>query len=59
MMRGAYDDKYGVAIALFLINKMQEIGIELNYDLLFSSYYDEDHGGSHGDWATCLKYPFA
>ncbi len=55
--RGACDDKYGCAIAMFLIKKMKEQGIVLDYDLVFSAYCDEEHGGSNGALATCLKYP--
>lgn len=55
--RGACDDKYGVAATLFLIKKMKELGIELSYDLLFTGYCDEEHGGSNGALAACLKYP--
>jgi len=55
--RGACDDKYGVAASLFLFKKMKELGIELQYDLLFTGYCDEEHGGSNGALAACLKYP--
>ena len=55
--RGACDDKYGVATALFLIKKLKELGIVLPYDLLFSGYCDEERGGSNGALAACLKYP--
>ncbi len=55
--RGACDDKYGCAISMFLIKKMKELGIVLDYDLIFSAYCDEEHGGSNGALATCLRYP--
>lgn len=55
--RGACDDKYAVATSLFLIKKLKELGISLNYDLLFSAYCDEEHGGSNGALAAVLKYP--
>lgn len=55
--RGACDDKYAIATSLFLIKKIKELAIELDYDLLFTAYCDEEYGGSHGALATCLKYP--
>ncbi len=55
--RGSCDDKYGVAISMFIIKKLKELGLELDYDLLFTGYCDEEHGGSHGALAACLKYP--
>jgi len=55
--RGACDDKYAVATALFLIKKLKELEIKLPYDLLFSGYCDEEQGGSNGALATCLRYP--
>lgn len=54
--RGACDDKYGVALVMFLIKKMKELGISLDYNLVFSAYCDEEHGGSNGALASCLKY---
>lgn len=54
--RGACDDKYGVALCMFLIKKMKELGITLPYNLVFSAYCDEEHGGSNGSLASCLKY---
>ena len=55
--RGACDDKYGIAISMFLIKKMKELGLELDYDLIFSAFCDEEYGGSNGALAACLKYP--
>jgi len=55
--RGACDDKYGIAVAIFLMKKLKELGITLDYDLLFTAYCDEEHGGSNGALAMCLKYP--
>lgn len=55
--RGACDDKYAVATALFLIKKLKELEIKLPYDLLFSGYCDEERGGSNGALAACLRYP--
>lgn len=55
--RGACDDKYGIATTLFLVKKMKELGIELDYDLVFTAYCDEEHGGSNGALAAALKTP--
>ena len=54
--RGACDDKYGIAVALFLMKLIKELGVELNYDLLFTAYSDEEYGGGNGALAACLKY---
>ena len=55
--RGACDDKYGIAIMMFLIKKLKELNIKLDYDLIFSAFCDEEYGGSNGALAACLKYP--
>lgn len=54
--RGACDDKYGIAVALFLMKLMKEMGIELDYDLHFTAYCDEEYGGGNGSLAACMKY---
>ena len=54
--RGACDDKYGIATCLFLMKLIRELGIELDYDLLFTAYCDEEFGGGNGALAACLKY---
>ena len=55
--RGAGDDKYALALVLFLIKLLKENGFEPKANLLFSAYSDEEHGGSHGALAAVLKYP--
>lgn len=55
--RGACDDKYALATALFLIKLLKEEGFEPKRNLLFSAYCDEEFGGSHGALASSLKYP--
>ncbi len=55
--RGACDDKYGIAAALFLLRLLKDAGVTLPYDLYFTAYCDEEHGGSNGALASCLKYP--
>lgn len=55
--RGACDDKYAVATALFLFKLLRECGFQPKKNLLFAAYSDEEHGGSHGALAAVLKYP--
>lgn len=55
--RGACDDKYGIAVAIFLMKLLQDLEITLDYDLLFTAYSDEEYGGGNGALASCLKYP--
>lgn len=54
--RGACDDKYAIATSLFLMRLIKELGIKLDYDLLFTAYCDEEFGGGNGALAACLKY---
>jgi len=55
--RGACDDKYAIATALFIIKLLQECGFKPKKNLLFAAYSDEEYGGSHGALSTVLKYP--
>jgi len=55
--RGACDDKYGIATALFLIALLKEKGFAPKENILFTAYSDEEKGGSHGALASSLKYP--
>lgn len=55
--RGACDDKYALASALFVIELLQEKGFKPKKNLLFTAYSDEEKGGSHGALAACLRYP--
>ncbi len=55
--RGACDDKYALATALFIIKLLKEEGFVPKKNLLFSAYCDEENGGSHGALASVLKYP--
>ena len=55
--RGACDDKYAIATALFVIKLLQEGGFKPKKNLLFAAYSDEEYGGSHGALSTVLKYP--
>ena len=55
--RGACDDKYALATALFLIKLLKEQGFTPKKNLLFTAYCDEERGGSHGALASVLRYP--
>lgn len=55
--RGACDDKYAIATALFVMKLLKENGFKPKKNLLFAAYSDEEYGGSHGALATVLKYP--
>ncbi len=53
--RGACDDKYALASALFIIKLLKEEGFVPSSNLVFSAYSDEEYGGSHGALAAVLK----
>lgn len=53
--RGACDDKYAIATVLFLVKLLKENGFEFKKNLVFGAYSDEEHGGSHGAMAVCMK----
>ncbi len=55
--RGACDDKYALAAALFLIKLLKDEGFHPKANLLFSAYCDEEYGGSHGALAAVLRDP--
>ena len=55
--RGACDDKYAIATALFIIKLLKENGFAPKKNLLFAAYSDEEYGGSHGALSSVLKYP--
>ncbi len=55
--RGACDDKYAIATALFVVRLLKEYGFEPKKNLLFAAYCDEEYGGSHGALSSVLKYP--
>lgn len=55
--RGACDDKYAVAVVLFLIKVLKDEGFAPKKNLVFAAYCDEELGGSHGAMAAVLKDP--
>ena len=55
--RGVGDDKYALAVVIFLIGLLKEQGFVPKKNILFTAYVDEERGGSHGALAAVLKYP--
>lgn len=55
--RGACDDKYAIATALFVVKILMEQGFKPKKNLLLAAYSDEEYGGSHGALAAVTKYP--
>lgn len=55
--RGANDDKFSLAVMLFLAKAFTELGITLQNDVHLVGYVDEEYGGGNGALAACLKYP--
>ena len=55
--RGACDDKYAIATWLFLAKMFKELNIELENDIYFTGYVDEEFGGGDGALASVVKYP--
>ena len=55
--RGANDDKFALAVELFLVRAVKKLGIEFKNDIYLSGYVDEEYGGGDGALACCVKYP--
>lgn len=55
--RGAGDDKFGLAVAYYLIKAFKETGVSPQKDLLIGSYVDEEGGGGGGALGLALKHP--
>lgn len=55
--RGACDDKYALAVSLFVIRLLKEAGFAPKQNLLFNAYCDEELGGSHGAMAAVMRDP--
>lgn len=55
--RGACDDKYALATALFLIRLLKEQGFTPKKNLVFAAYCDEEQGGSNGALTAVLRDP--
>ena len=54
--RGANDDKFALAVELFLAKAFRELGITLKNDIALGGYVDEEFGGGNGALALCLKH---
>ncbi len=55
--RGACDDKYALAVSLFIVRMFKDLGIRLENDLYLTGYVDEEFGGGDGALSCALKYP--
>lgn len=55
--RGAGDNKFGIALGVYLIRALQNQKIRLKEDVVLSAYCDEEYGGGNGSIASCVKYP--
>ena len=55
--RGSNDNKFGVAQCTFIAKMLQDLNIELDSDLLFTAYSDEEYGGGGGTLSACIGYP--
>ncbi len=54
--RGANDDKFALAVELFLAKAFAELGITLKNNVYLGGYVDEEYGGGNGALALCLKH---
>lgn len=55
--RGSGDDKFGLAVAWYLIKAFKECGIKPKKNIYIGSYIDEEGGGGNGALGLALKYP--
>ena len=55
--RGAGDDKFGLAVAYFLIKAFKDTGIDPGWELSIGSYVDEEGGGGGGALGLALAHP--
>lgn len=55
--RGACDDKFALAIEMFLAKAFKDLGIKIKNDVYLTGYVDEEFGGGDGALACCVKYP--
>ena len=54
--RGANDDKWALAVELFLAKAFAELEIHPKNDVVLGGYVDEEFGGGNGALALCLKH---
>ena len=55
--RGACDDKFSLAVEVFLARAFRALGVPLENDVYLTGYVDEEYGGGDGALAACVKYP--
>lgn len=55
--RGACDDKFALAVEMFLAKAFKDLGIKIKNDVYLTGYVDEEFGGGDGALACCVKYP--
>jgi len=53
---GAYDMKAGLAASMMTVKALNDLGIDLNGDLMIESVVDEEYAGANGTLAARLKY---
>ena len=53
--RGACDDKYALAVVLFLFRLFADCGLRPEKNIDLCAYCDEECGGSHGAMAACMR----
>lgn len=54
--RGANDDKWALAVQVFLARAFRALGVTLENDICLGGYVDEEFGGGDGALALCLKH---
>ena len=54
--RGANDDKFSLAVELFLAKAFTELSVPLKNTVYLGGYVDEEFGGGDGALALCLKH---
>jgi acetylornithine deacetylase len=53
--RGSWDTKWGIAVGLYAVRCVRELGLPIRGDVILESVVDEEFGGSHGVLAARLK----
>ncbi len=54
--RGANDDKFSLAVELFLAKAFKALDVPLCNTVVLGGYVDEEYGGGNGALALCLKH---
>jgi acetylornithine deacetylase len=53
--RGSWDTKWGIAVGLYAVKCVRELGLPIRGDVILESVVDEEFGGSHGVLAARLR----